>query len=248
MNYKNNHFIQKAYAKNWADQDGNVKYARDCSLPLEINTFNINEKNELHPISKQYFYSKEVEKGMNEIENDGMVIINKIKNIEQNTFSLNRLEANCIRCFCLLSSLRTEKLRNNYRDKTGDSWFNHIIENSGKEPAEIQEYQIKKLIEYYKISKNYLNKPNKKDKKFLEQYSNPLNFLGKDSIDDMFKTNLWNIFYGAGLIFVRFKSDNLLLMETNSFCEYYPKSLQLPGRSIIYHFFFFDTFFRYYCF
>ena len=141
MSYVNNHFIQKAYAKNWADENGFIKYIVDGDI--EIRRFNINDKNENHPISKRYFYSKEVERGMNEIENDGINIINRIKNIKDNFISLNRLEANCIRCFCLLSSLRTEKLRNNYRDRTGDSLFNYIVENSGMEPNEIQEYQIK---------------------------------------------------------------------------------------------------------
>ncbi|MDE5599392.1 MAG: DUF4238 domain-containing protein, partial [Ureaplasma sp.] len=236
MSYKNNHFIQKAYAKNWADENGNIKYARDYSLPLEVNTFNIQYKNELHPISKQYFYSKNVEKGMNEIESDGIAIINKIKDIKQNSLTLNRLESFTIRCFCLLSSLRTEKLRNNYKDKTGDSLFNHIVQNSGMESSEIQEHQIKQLIRYYKSLKHNLNNPNSKiDLDYLKNFDNPIKCL-EDSIDGIFTTNLHNIKWST-LIFVRFKSNNLLLMEANTFCEYYPKLLPLPGQPIMYHFF-----------
>ena len=145
--YINNHFIQKALAKNFAI---NGKLTWKIYRTNKKGKFSIKSKNQ--PIAKDYFYSEEIEKSMNILENKGILIIQKIA-LEGNQINkeviLSKKELRTLKYYCLLSSLRTNKIRNNIKELTGDSLFNEIMKKDGRNAKEIQEEQISLLVDSF---------------------------------------------------------------------------------------------------
>lgn len=229
----NNHYIQKAFAQSWSDEHGKINYIFDGEL--ERKTFNINDLNKNQPISKKYFYSKEIERAMNEIESDGIKVIKKIiksnKNIE-----LFWHEIISLKFYLYLSGIRTCKFRDNIKNLTGDSLFNKIIREQTMDAFNIQEKYIKDTIKYYKEFKNdnldeYLKITQREHEKILNFIKENLDNLNHDdvkefewnnaSLESSIYHNLYNILHCSKLIFVKFNSNSLVLSDANSYCEYY---------------------------
>lgn len=252
--YENNHFIQKALAKNWADKDGNIKYMV-YDDKREVKTFNINDPNWKHPISKKHFYSEEIEKGMNRIEKDGIQVIKKIneETIYSKEITITRKELCSLKYYLVLSNLRTEKFRDNIKQKTGNSYFNKLIELDKRTPIEIHESMIKKLIDWYnaEITGNYENSLDKAILKIYEEFLEEFSKNSNDSIqnqeefenkfekfklknfnsDNIARDVLKKSIVDCRIIIFKFQSDKLLLPEANSFEEYYNAICQ-PGLDI----------------
>ncbi len=147
--YKYNHFLQKGFVKNFA-VNGKVKWKKYQTE--QAGVFDINKtENKDQPIAKEWFHSKATEKGMNLLEDQGLQVVRKIAQQSnfQEKIELTRKELVTLKFFSSLSSVRTQKLRNNIKDKNGDSIFNSMIKKDGRNPQEIQEEQISIILEYF---------------------------------------------------------------------------------------------------
>ena len=152
----NNHFIQKAFAKNFSNF-GILKYTYYEPNSKEVNekTFKVSEKEtDEHPIVKKYFYSQEIEDGMNEIENEGIKVIKKISYDANNNIDdkivLKRNELYSLKFYFLLSPIRTNGYRNNISNLSGDYLFNEAVKKDKRSEKVIQENQIQIIIDEYK--------------------------------------------------------------------------------------------------
>ena len=186
--HKNNHFLQKAIVKHFA-KNGKVKWINYKTN--DGGTFNINNKNQ--PIAIDNFYSKNIEIDMNNLESEGIKVIRKIAQNAQyeKEIILSRKELITLRFYSLLSSTRTNKLRENIRKKDGDSWFNETIKKDGRSPKKIQEKQISLILEYWKNNKNgwITNVPKEIDK------------FGKSTIESSTLLRMHNVKKSRLLIF-----------------------------------------------
>ncbi len=245
----NNHYIQKSFAKSWSDENGNIKYIFDGEI--ERKKFNINDLNKNQPISKKEFYSKEIEIGMNEIESDGIKVIKKIINSNNNSLTLYRYELISLKFYLYLSGIRTDKFRENIRNKTGDSLFNKIMNEEKREEKEIQEKYISKTIEFYREFKNnnldeYIKIYEKNFQQNLDFFSSIERELKKEdikryewemaSLENFIFCGINNFLKESRLIFVKFNTNSLVLSDANSFCEYYPDNEKFYNQKI-YNFF-----------
>lgn len=203
----NSHFIQKALVKNFAN-NGIVNYIKYPNE--EASFFDIRDWNSRQPIAEKGFYSMEIETGMNNLEREGITVIRKIaKNSQfQEEVSLNRRELITLKCYSLLSGVRTQKLRDNISNQTGDSLFNMIMEQENAEPKEIQEKMIECVLEYWNSNKNGM------EVNIYEEMAKDITDRIKWSclmrLDNTMKSRL--------LIF-KFESKNLLLTEALNFTE-----------------------------
>ncbi len=212
----NNHFIQKGFAKNFAN-NGIIKWTRyqPNENILEDQTFSINSNNVAdQPIVIQNFHTQEIEDGMNEIESEGINVIRKIAYEANNNLDekirLNRKELYALKFYKLLSSIRTEKARSNFENLNGDKLFNYVIENTDRTPKEIQEDEIKIIIDEYKRWKN-------KEKLLSSNYDPTKDSLNHKTIIFQLISNILN----SRLLFMSFEKNKLFLQETISFQEIY---------------------------
>ena len=169
----NNHFIQKAFAKNFSN-NGLLKYTyyKPNSKVEDEKTFNVNEiDTSKHPIVKKKFYSREIEDEMNEIENDGIKVIKKIayysNNNIDNKISLNGKELYHLKFYFLLSNIRTNKIREFISNLNGDHIFIDAVKKDKRSVKDIQESQIKTIIDEYK---RYKKKELLLSTKFFDRY------------------------------------------------------------------------------
>ena len=237
MNNKiNAHILQKALVKNFAINN-KVKCVR--YLTNEKWEFNINSHNSKQPITKVGYYSDEIEKGMNHIENYGITTVNKIIfDINNNKdVILSRKQLMVLKFFVLLTSARTEKLRNNIAKKDGDSFFNAAIERENKTPQEIQENQIKIIMEEYlknklgivgdvqaKINKlveipfqeKYKNYKTFSKSEFTEKY---LSFSKENTTVEIQSLISIKQTFDSRTIFFKIDDSRLFLQESNQFTE-----------------------------
>lgn len=209
----NNHFIQKAFAKNFSNK-GMLKWTiYNPNKEMAENIFDVNEKNNgNHPIVIKNFHSQEIEDGMNEIESEGIKIINKIayesnNNIERK-ITLKRNEIFALKFYNLLALSRTEGARSDYKNLNGDASFNYIIKNAKKTSKEIQEDIIEIIINEYK---KYKNREPLESLKTNSDYSN-MNY--KDIIYILIANTI-----NSRLLFFTFKKNKLFLQETIAFQE-----------------------------
>lgn len=204
--YRYNHVIQKAFCQPWADENGNIYWMKHGTN--EKGKFNINDKNKNHPIAEEYFYSEEIEKGMNELESDGISIIRKIidysKSFEKK-IQLTRKELIILKYFVVMSQLRTSKFRKNISNKDGDWVFNDIVKLDGRDPKELHEESIKYILEGYKKTK-------------ISNYLLTMNFECKNIWRSCSMSSLVRIFDSRLLIF-KFEENNLMLPESLGFTE-----------------------------
>ncbi len=232
----NHNYIQKAFVKNWCDENKNIKYTKYNLNKIEEKTFNYDDYNKNHPISIEYFYSSKIEDDMNVLESDAINVIKKI--IDQSkseNLSLYRHEIISLKFYLLLNEVRTLKFRNNIQNRTGNTLFNKIMSEDGRDAKLIQEEYISKIIDYYKSwkSNDCINSNWTKDyeKNYPETYKkkDEINFLQEDSKEqNKDHNNLNKIIFNhvlkvmnlSSLIFIKFSSDTLICSDANSFCEY----------------------------
>lgn len=238
----NHHYIQKAFVKNWCDENKNIKYTKYNLNKIEEKTFNYDDYNKNHPISIKHFYSRKIEDDMNILESDAMNVINKI--IDQSksqNLSLYRYEILSLKFYLLLNEVRTLKFRNNIKNRTGNTLFNKIMNEDGRDAKSIQEEYISKILDYYRSwkSNDFINSNWTKDyeKNYSEINENDeLNFSNEDSKEQNKMHNSLNksIFDHvskainfSSLIFIKFSSNTLVCSDANSFGEYTNKNEEI---------------------
>ncbi len=231
--HKNNHFIQKALAKNFSI-NGNIKWARYKTN--EKGEFHIlNTPNEKQPISIREFYEYEIEVGMNNLEADGMRVVNKVVfgANSSDDIVLSRKELITLKFHSLLTSVRTKKFRNDIENLNGDSLFNEVIKKSGGTAKEIQEREISLILKYYKTNKNGLCGDINEDlAKILNPEKLNLNGKGEEQVKKLLLENieknmnidssvLMNILntINSRLVVFKFLQSKLMLAESTSFTE-----------------------------
>ena len=221
----NNHFIQKGFAKNFAN-NGIIKWTRyqPNENILEDQTFSINSRNVANqPIVKQNFHTQEIEDGMNKIEHHGVVVIRsitkKLNNNKNKTITLERHEIIKIKFFRLLSDRRTNKLRKNIEELSGDALFNNINFKDKRNPKDIHEWAILELIVLYEEYNEYLFRIAKRT---LKKRLNITKLKNKKlsewtNHDDFY----WDFYLTltSELIFFKFEENKLFLSEVISFGE-----------------------------
>ena len=111
-----------------------------------------------HAIVKKYFYSQEIEDGMNEIENEGIKVIKIISYDANNNLDdkivLKRIEFYSLKFYFLLNPIRSNGYRNNISNFSGDYLFNEAVKKDKRSEKVIQENQIQIIIDEYKKYKN----------------------------------------------------------------------------------------------
>ncbi len=231
--YKYNHFLQKGFVKNFANNDI-VKWKRYKTN--EGDSFNINETpNAEQPIVHEYFHSLEIETGMNNLEHQGLLVARKIA-LEANVkeeIKLTRREVVTLKFFSMLSSARTEKIRNDIEELNGDPLFNALMQKDGRSAKEIQEDKIATILKYFNIGSETIDLRIEKD---IE------NIMGFSKIDKTNKTE-WEIkqeimhkmvneatiesstlieiqnALNSHLLIFKFDESNLILQEAMNFTE-----------------------------
>ena len=221
----NNHFIQKAFAKNFSN-NGLLKYTyyKPNSKVVNKKTFNVNEINtSKHPIVIKKFYSEEIENGMNEIENEGIKVIKKIickaKDNIDNKIVLKRKELYSLKFYFLLNPIRTLNYRSGISDLSVVSLFNEAVKKDKRSKKVIQESLIKIIIEEYK---KYKKKEPLLSTQLLDEIIKNKDNLWSVFINLTFEENiLINIDYilNSRLLIFKFSKNKLFLPEQNRFDE-----------------------------
>ncbi len=219
----NNHFIQKAFAKNFSNF-GILKYTYYEPNSKEVNekTFKVSEKEtDEHPIVKKYFYSQEIEDGMNEIENEGIKVIKKISYDANNNIDdkivLKRNELYSLKFYFLLSPIRTNGYRNNISNLSGDYLFNEAVKKDKRSEKVIQENQIQIIIDEYKKYKK--KEPLLSEQSFNDHLKSNDLFFKDLTFKEITLIRIKNIINSRLLIF-KFKKNKLFLQETIEFNEW----------------------------
>lgn len=214
MNNKkiNHHFLQEALVKNFAN-NGFVQWTKYPSD--QFGTFHIEKTSKKEqPIVKQLFYSDEIENKMNNLESDGIQVVNKIaKNAQYyNEVSLSRREIIALRFYSLLSGARTNKLRNNIKNRDGDSQFNLMVQKAQIDAKSIQEEMITTILKYWETNKRRLIGDVDID---IDRMKN------RSAKNHVILTKLIGIsnILNSRLLLFKFNSANLLLTEALNFTE-----------------------------
>ena len=230
--YKYNHFLQKGFVKNFAI-NGKIKWKE--YLTPKGGEFHITEtSNANQPIVEEYFHALEIEKGMNLLEDKGLVVARKIAQQAnfQGKIKLSREELVTLKLFSSLSGVRTRKLRNNIRDINGDSLFNEMIKKDGRTPKEIQEEQISIVLKYFeefnatgtmkKIQLDYFKNVelnNQENLKNLSRHEYEEYIKQNITFKSSMEMNVWEKMKSRLIIF-KFDEPKLMLQESMNFNEF----------------------------
>ncbi|MBD5422982.1 MAG: hypothetical protein HDR43_00615 [Mycoplasma sp.] len=234
----NHHFIQKAFVKNFSNNEI-VKWQKYKTN--EHGEFNIDDFAKNQPIAIKNYYSVDLEIKIGDLENDGINIIKKIIKLiyqHRNKINLTRKELITLKYYFLLSIIRSTKIRNDIKNRNNSSSFNKIIDNEGKNEIEIQEKIMNLIMDsYIKCKKN--------DYKIeFENYSLE-EIINIDNLNDFYNIKMFNIMQSR-LNIIKFNSKKLLLTEICNFTEFnktHPQSVKLyffpiaPDIGLCFYFF-----------
>ena len=195
----NNHFIQKAFAFNFSNNN-EIK----CLRYKTDKKWNFTKKSTNQPISIKYFYSQEIEDSMNNIEAKGIRIIRKITSDanELEEVKITRKEIYDLKFYFLLGAFRSNGSRNSIANRSGDSVFNYLVEKDGRDAKSIQEESLKIIIDFHKNNKGIDN----------------LNINSETNIKEQIRIKIYNILSSEIFIF-KFKKNKLFLSESHAFNE-----------------------------
>lgn len=209
MEKVNSHFIQKGFAKAWANKDNKVNYLVHGTDQGGI--FDISSNAAKQPIASLGFYSMEIEKGINELESDGVLAIRKII-ASSDKLSFTRWDSVVVRHYFMLNILRSSLSRENIKNLDGDKMFNDLMKKESGTPQEIQERKMRVLIDSYKKNKSgdFSEIALVSLLKVIDE--------GSATVEDHVNLQLWQTL-SARMIPVEFTDGEIFLTENGSFQE-----------------------------
>lgn len=145
-----------------------------------------------------------------------MLVINKIIKQTENRskISLNRKDLIILKFYLILLHSRTDKIRNNIKNKDGDFVFKKIVESSQKDEKEIQEQIMNQIMDEFEKCKN---------NNFVLKLNEFNNLLTNFTIDGAVNMNVVQIMQSRVNI-IKFNRNKLLLNEVGMFIEYNRKT------------------------
>lgn len=109
-------------------------------------------ENEEYKKAGEEFQSKEIERGMDLLEKQGLEIIIRIidKLNDKGGVKLTREELVTLKFFTILIGVQTETVRNDFKSQNGDAQFNEEVNQKTKSPQEIKEEKISIILKYFR--------------------------------------------------------------------------------------------------
>ncbi len=220
----NNHFIQKAYIKNFTDQNNWYKWFifDGEEVPERYGYNSIDDKVQYKAFSVDYYYSQKIEIAMNDIETESMMYINKIiENFKTNNrhIELDYKEVSVIKCYIALSIIRTQSFRNFLKENTFRDKYEREIDNSVISDKDSQEIMIKMILEkfnsetnrYRGVSEDECNNSFAKfDTNNVFQFDEDQYDLKKNAIEELIG-QLYTAIDKSEVIFIRFDKPKTFL-------------------------------------